>query len=275
MNGSRDGRPGPARRVLNPAQPDPLLHYEYDRGSNYEEDTRLTIALSALVPEAALHSPDHRFFQVTHLITEYAWVAIHHDLTAVAGALAAGDLTRARRQLTRACGTAAIPVVAVRNLMTSLPQTGLLRMRQLFPPNTTGLDSPGGRNLRRACRAVWTAFETHLNEAGHTLPALVEAAATDAASPGTAPAADVMLAMQRLDAAVMEWKQVHLSMVWMLIGGQPFAAEDDIAQEGPSSLRGRPIGDLERMAMRPMFPRLWQLSTETFHRTVNPEEFHD
>ncbi|MFI7602461.1 hypothetical protein [Actinoplanes sp. NPDC049681] len=272
MPTSRDGRPGEARRVLNPAQPDPLLRYEYDRGSNYEEDTRLTTALAALVPEGELHHPDHRFFQVMHLITEFSWVGIHHALCDVAGALDDDRPVQVSRLLDRATALAAVPVQAIRQLSESLPQLSLLAMRAAFPPNTTGLDSPGARNLRRACRAVWTAFEAAMARAGLTLDDL-SAAAEPRCTGAVAPLllADVMVGLHRFDARVLEWKQVHLNMVWTLLGGQPHA-DDGPGDDGkPNSLRGRSIGDLERMAASPMFPLLWQHSTTVFHRMTREE----
>jgi len=74
-------------KTLNPSQQNPRLRYEYDRGSGYEAELRLTQALSALVPTDDLIHPDHRLFQVSHLITEYAWVAIHHTLCDLEAAL--------------------------------------------------------------------------------------------------------------------------------------------------------------------------------------------
>ena len=78
--GGKSGRPGAARQVLNPAETDPLLRYEFDRASNYEEDSRLTVALAALIPDDELINRDHRFFQIVHLITEYSWAAMHHEI---------------------------------------------------------------------------------------------------------------------------------------------------------------------------------------------------
>ncbi|AEV87073.1 hypothetical protein ACWT_6056 [Actinoplanes sp. SE50] len=272
MRTSRDGRPGEAQRLLNPAQPDPLLRYEYDRGSNYEQDTRLTTALAALVPEAELHHPDHRFFQVLHLVTEYSWVAIHQVLCDLAAALDDDRPVPAARLLDRATGLGVLPVQAIRLLSDSLPQLSLLAMRAAFPPNTTGLDSPGARNLRRASRAVWTAFEGALARAGLDLDAL-SAAAEPRYTGDTGPLllADVMIGLHRFDARILEWKQVHLNMVWLLLGGQPQAETDPGDADKPSSLRGRSISDLERMAASPMFPLLWQHSTTVFHRMTRED----
>lgn len=271
MSAARDGRPGSAGRVLNPSQANPLLRYEYDRGSNYEEDTRLTAALSALVPEAELHHPDHRFFQIVHLVTEYAWVAIHEDLCQAVAALDEDRLVGAVRLLHRATGMADVPLRAVRQFQEALPQLSLLAMRAAFPPNTTGLDSPGARNLRRACRAAWEAFEAVMERLAVDLDDLVAAAAPGyVENRDRAVAAEVMAGLHRFDAKILEWKQAHLHMVWLLLGGQPYAGEEEAVDGRPTSLRGRPISDLERMAARPMFPLLWQHSTAVFHRLTQP-----
>jgi len=260
-------------RVLNPAQPVPLLRYEYDRGSSYEIDTGIAIALSALVPEAELHHPDHRFFQLVHLITEYAWVGIHHEICRVAAALEAGDAGLAGRLLNRCAGLADAPVRMVRLFEETLPQASMLAMREKFPPKTTGLDSPGMRNLRRASRAVWAAFQSAVDDAGTSLPQLTAIINRPASrdTPDVAHLAllsGVMSGLQRLDAKVLEWKQVHITTVWMLIGGHPAATDEaDI----PTSLRGRSVSYLERLAVVPLFPVLWRHTTAMFHAGLAEE----
>lgn len=272
---SSEGRPGKSGKVLNPQQSNPLLMYEYERGSNYEADIGLTAALSALIPDDELLSGDHRFFQILHLMSEYAWVAIHHTLCDVDAALTADEPMTARRFLERSAGLAEIPLRCVRLLISSLPQAGLLYMRQLLPPNSTGLDSPGARNLRRACSALWTTFEMAIARRNVSLDDLTSAASLAYRGDEHIIAlADVMVAMHKFDQLTLEWKQAHLHMVWMLLGGEPSVTHDsgssaNAANGGPRSLRGRPVSDLERMAARPMFPRLWQLSTDTFVRVVD------
>jgi tryptophan 2,3-dioxygenase len=261
---SRPSEPRPQPKVLNPSQPVALLRYEYDRGSNYEDDTRVITALSALVPEEELHHPDHRFFQLVHLITEYAWVGIHHELCRVSAAFDADDPARAVTLLRRCAGLADLPIRAARLFEEHLSQDSMLAMRDNFPPETTGLDSPGMRNLRRAARAVWSAFEAATGRAATTLNDLTAVVGR----PGLASGHDALLAeamngLQRFDAKVVEWKQVHITMVWMLIGGHPQAATD---LDTPTSLRGRPISDLERLSTTLLFPRLWRHSTQMFLR---------
>lgn len=274
--GTRAGRPGAAQRVLNPDEPDPLLRYEYERGSNYEIDTRLSVALAALVPEAELTTPDHRFFQLVHLITEYSWVGMHHEIRRAVAALDVDDFFLAAEVIDRAVGLAAVPIQVVRLMVRHLPQFTLLTMRSAFPPNTTGLDSPGARNLRRACLALWRAFERALRRHDLTLPRLTTAAGLEGAdhpTPDRRGLAAVRTGLHRLDLAVQEWKQVHLKLVWTELGGHPWAggSPEDSAEAGPeparampTSLRGRPISDVERMAATSLFPPLWADADDTY-----------
>ncbi|MGI8334800.1 hypothetical protein ACRYCC_33020 [Actinomadura scrupuli] len=257
-----------AGRVLNPAQPVSLLRFEYDRGNDYENDTGVVAAISALVPEAELVHPDHRFFQLVHLITEYAWVGIHHELCRVTAALGDGDIGTADRLLHRCVEIADLPIRSVRLFEETLPQASMLAMRENLSPTATGLDSPGLRNLRRAARAVWAAFESAIADADTTLTQLT--AYTDAPVAPEAPhyaritlLTGVMNNLHRFDAKILEWKHVHLAVVWMLLGGHPAATAD---VEMPTSLRGRPVSDLERLAVKPLFPRLWKHSTDVYHR---------
>ncbi|MFJ2060673.1 hypothetical protein ACIOMM_32770 [Streptomyces sp. NPDC087908] len=253
-------------KTLNPSQKNPRLRYEYDRGSGYEEELRLTTALSALVPADDLVHPDHRLFQVVHLMTEYAWVAIHHTMCDLEAALAKGDLVGAVRLLKRATDLSALPVSCARLLTDSLPQLSFLQMRAAFPANSSGLDSPGARGIRKAGMAVWQAFEGELASHAVTMDDLVPA--TDPSFSGEtrmAQLADLVMQMQRFDTRILEWKQVHLNLVWQLLGGHPCAG-DALAgpEERPTSMRGRPISDLERLSARPLFPKLWQHSTSLY-----------
>lgn len=168
------GRPGAARRALNPDAADPQLVYEYDRGSNYEQDTRLTTALSALLPEEQLVHPDQRLFQSVHLITEYAWAAMHFEMGRAVTLLDAGDPLLATQVLERAASLGRIPVQALHTLVDFLPQTGLLTMRETFPENTTGLDSPGPA-ICAVRRSLWRAFTRALERAGLTSEDLITA----------------------------------------------------------------------------------------------------
>jgi tryptophan 2,3-dioxygenase len=269
---SRDGRPGDARQVLNPGAPDPLLHFEFDRGSNYEVDTRLTDVLSALVTDDELHHDDHRFFQINHLQTELAWVQTHDGMTRAAAAVDDDRWADALHALERAVAAGDVALHCARALQDSLPQLSLLAMRSVFPPNTTGLDSPGMRNLRRGARGMWKALLRAAARQGTTVEELVRLRGGTVQAPAQRLLlADVLRAAYRLDSRVLEWKRAHIQLVWMTVGGLPVSvagtsdAPTSYAEgTGPTSLRGTSITDLERMAARPIFPELWQLTTDTF-----------
>jgi tryptophan 2,3-dioxygenase len=263
-------------RTLNPSQSNPRLRYEFDRGSGYETELRLTAALSALIPEDELLHSDHRFFQIVHLLTEYCWVAVHHSLCELAGALAKGDPITATRHLVRCTDAAALTVECVRVMTNSLSQVSFLRMRKDLAGAASGLASPGSRNVRRAALAVWTEFEAAVTAAGVTMADLVEATGPDtSASPATMQLAEVMTGLQRFDSQILEWKQVHINLVWQMLGGQPRAAEEERdSDDRPRSMRGRSISDLERLAVRPLFPKLWLQNTAVYRAmsAVAPEE---
>jgi len=258
--------------TFNGRETDPLLRFGFDGASNYEKDTRLGIALSALVPEDELHNPDQRLFQVIHLITELAWAEMHYEFRRVIEELNGSDYILASRLLNRIANMAEFPVHAVRVLLTSLPQFNLLEMRSNFPPNTTGLDSPGARNLRLVSVAVWRAFEAAVAREGLELEGIAEISARSAGKNPVLPSAGALAAvyegLHAVDGKMMEWKQMHLRLVWSQLGGHPAVSSgadaqraQDEARDLPTSLRGRPISDLEKIAERPLFPHLWS----TFH----------
>lgn len=272
-----EGRPGDAKAVLNPSEPNPLLRFEYDRGSNYEMDTRITLAMAALVPEAELINSDHRMFQIVHLVNEYVWCSMHHELGRVAGALDNDDFGLAARLLARTNGLAELPVQCVRLLMDFLPQASFLRMRDHLPANTSGLDSPGGRNLRRVCRAVWKSFEAAMERGDVTSKDLIEEFAREG---GEAPAewlsglSTVQTGLHALDCKLMEWNQLHLRLVRQHLGGHPAArtgqASTAAGADGPTSLRGEPVNELERLSERSVFPLLWK-SVDDAYRQATPD----
>jgi tryptophan 2,3-dioxygenase len=276
---SRQGRPGKARRVLNEQAVNPLLRFEFDRGSNYEVDTRVTDVLAALVTDAELHHEDHRFFQVNHLQTELAWVQMHNGMARAAGSIDEDRRADALHALERAIAAGDVALHCMRAMQDSLPQLSLLALRAAFPPNTTGLDSPGMRNLRRAARALWQSLQRAAERYGTTPAALVceRGGRRRSARLDHLMLADVMRAAFRLDSRVLEWKRAHIQLVWMTVGGMPLVspcgdepggapptASGPATASGPTSLRGNSITDLERMATRPIFPELWQLTTATF-----------
>lgn len=264
---------------MNPDESDRLAVYEYDRLSNYEQDTRLTAALDALVPEAELDHPDQRFFQTVHLITEYAWCEMHFEMRRAVALLDQGDYQLAAQVLERAAAVGALPVQGLQLMLRFLPQRSLLTMRDTFPENTTGLDSPGARNLRRMAMVLWKALNVALERESLTLHTLIDlhgrtepAAGKDRAG---AALAQVRQAMLSLDGAVVDWKQVHLRLVWTQLGGHPATSERDTRTGGapgcpvlPTSLSGQSIRNLRQMAERSLFPQIWDSVDDTYHSFV-------
>ncbi|MFJ4888395.1 hypothetical protein ACIP5U_00360 [Streptomyces sp. NPDC088788] len=275
---AQTGRPGTARRVMNPDESNRLFVYEYDRGSNYEQDTRLTTALSALLPEDTLVHPDQRLFQTVHLITEYAWCDMHFEMRRAAGLLRDCDYLLAAQLLERACALGEVAVQAVRVLLEFLPQESLLTMRETFPENTTGLDSPGARNLRRAATALWQETEAAVTREGLGLRQLVVAQGRAAVPDREDRAPDLALVRQallRLDGAVAAWKHHHLRLVWSQLGGHPEAgttAAEDTRDGLPKSLRGQSTSGVRAMAERSLFPRLWDSVDDTYRAFVPDEQ---
>jgi tryptophan 2,3-dioxygenase len=278
---AQTGRPGTARRVMNPDESNRLFVYEYDRGSNYEQDTRLTAALSALLPEDTLVHPDQRLFQTVHLITEYAWCEMHYEMRRAAALLREGDYLLAAQLLERAAAMGDVPVRAVQVLLDFLPQESLLRMRETFPENTTGLDSPGARNLRRAAVALWQEVEATVAREGLDVRRLIVAQGRGAPPARADRAPDLALVRQallRLDGAVAAWKHHHLRLVWSQLGGHPETAASaasaaEETREGlPKSLRGQSTAGVRAMADRSLFPRLWESVDDTYRAFVPDEQ---
>ncbi|MCX4918647.1 hypothetical protein [Streptomyces sp. NBC_00687] len=275
---AQTGRPGTARRVMNPDESNRLFVYEYDRGSNYEQDTRLTTALSALLPEDTLVHPDQRLFQTVHLITEYAWCDMHFEMRRAAGLLRDRDYLLAAQLLERASALGEVAVQAVRVLLEFLPQESLLTMRETFPENTTGLDSPGARNLRRAATALWQETEAAVAREDLDLRQLVVAQGRGAAPDREDRSPDLALVRQallRLDGAVAAWKHHHLRLVWSQLGGHPeagTAAAEDTRDGLPKSLRGQSTSGVRAMAERSLFPRLWDSVDDTYRAFVPDEQ---
>ena len=249
--------------ILNPGQRKPRLQYAYGRGTAYEEELNLTAALEALVPGNELRHPDQRTFQILHLITEMAWVGIHDSLCTIDAALACGDLIVVNHAFGRATLLAAMPTNCLRVLTDSLPQATFLAMRQMLADGASGLDSPGSRNLRKAGAEVWASFEAALAARGASLDDLSRADNDDLRM-----LASVMHAMHAFDSRILEWRQSHLNLVWQLLGGHPTSAGHQ-QEQTPTSMRGRPITDLERLAARPLFPLLWQHSTNVYRTASN------
>ncbi|MGC5342980.1 hypothetical protein ACPXCE_15630 [Streptomyces sp. DT24] len=256
------------KRSLNPDEVNSQLVYEFDRGSNYESVLNLTQALSALVPESETDHPDQRFFQVTHLISEYAWVQIHYELRRVKEHLDNDRCQQAVRLLERSRELSEITINAVRMLSDHLPQHSLLMMRNSLPEDATGLDSPGYRNLRRVARPLWKSFEQAMDRAGCTAAELIsvqnDAADSEKSSQQAQSLALVWKAMLRFDSSVLGWKKSHLIMVWAQLGGQPGLRHDNEQTDLPRSLGGRSVSTMESRSDFALFPELWRAAEQTY-----------
>jgi tryptophan 2,3-dioxygenase len=268
---SETGKLGEARAALNPDEPDRLLRFEYDRDSDYEAELGVTMALQVLVPESKLLSADHRLFQSVHLVSEYAWCSMHHELCRICAALDGDDFGLAARLLDRTVGLGEFPVMSVRLLQESFSQASFLSMRGLLMPNSTGLDSPGRRNLRRVCTAVWRAFEAALERHGISHRDLIEEYGRRDGPPPReqlVALAAVRNGIHLLDCKTMEWNQLHLRLVRSHLGGHPAARDTDASESSPEplSMRGAPISALERLAEHSLFPALWRSVDETYQR---------
>lgn len=281
---SRPPPPSESLQTLNPDEPDARLRFRYGRGSVYEAVTCITGTLD-LLSESNLVCHDERMFQVLHLQTELAWYNIHYELRSVIKSLEAGALAEALRLLLRVERLAQIPMVAMETMVACLSQVSLLAFRALLPDDATGIDSPGMINLRYISRPLWSTFEEAIGKVGQTPETLaLKRARMEPLSGDLTLFANVFDAIQQLDIRLMSWKQLHLRLVWMHLGGAIASMQssevdawadggcpvrqgeaEDLGPGGvPKSLRGRPISELQKITVTPLFPKLWRISDLVF-----------
>lgn len=271
------------KRYMNPEEPEHLLRFEYGRGTVYEEDSGTAKMLDLLIPEGDLIDEDQRLFQVLHLNTELSWYTMHYEIRRVIYALREDDLSTASELMERVVMLADAPYQAQRMLVNTLTQFSLLRMRTKLPDGATGFDSPGMRNLKLVAKGLWAAFEAALERYEQTPVTLamlrLESERKTKLPDRLALLAQVYDGIQQLDVKLMEWKQLHLRMVWGHLGGAFAHLEEskrlvEHGQEGakqgdsygiPTSLRGRPITDLQRITVTPLFPALWKIPDAVYH----------
>jgi tryptophan 2,3-dioxygenase len=282
--------------LINPQEPDRRLHFRYGRGSVYEHETAITRTLEVLSPESELLCHDQRMFQVMHLNTELAWYNIHFELRQVVRLFEQGNLPEAQHLLERTVLLSQIPLAALETLITSMSQISLLNFRARLPANATGVDSPGMINLRYITRVMWAAFEEALDKLGHTPGSLALLRIQEPVLPDTLRwAAKIFDTIQQLDIKLMGWRQLHLRLVWTHLGGALASAEASAAEsrrheagapathEGagepspevgaiPTSLRGRPITELQKRTVTPLFPKLWSVSDLVYQEMTRSGE---
>ncbi len=280
-------------KVMNPKEVERILRFEYDLSSVYEEDVGIVRVLESLIPENKLINPDQRLFQVMHLNTELVWYNIHYELRQAIAALRTEDYAQAGHVLQRSVMLTEIPYAALKTLITTLTQFSLLQMRRQLPAGATGTDSPGMRNLRKVSKVLWKAYEEALSQCGQTSISFAQLRMQKSEQQKSLPEKQVLLAqvfdhIQQLDIKFMEWKQLHLRLVWTNLGGvfvgdinnnldkisvssqtinigedenEKFihSANSTHSSKIPTSLSGRPIKALQKVTATPLFPKLWKI----------------
>lgn len=273
-------------KAMNPDEREHLLRFEYGHGSNYEMETGVDKILDQLIPEDELKIEDHRMFEVLHINTELSWYLMHFEIRRVIQSLRTGDYVTATALMDRAVAVAQQPYDALNLMMSHMTQYSLLRLREQLSEGSTGFDSPGMRSLKVIAKALWKAIEDAMEGHGHTPVSFaimrMELEGHGVLEDKLALLAQVYDGIQRLDVKITEWKQLHLRMVWGFIGGafahlqeQESAAaagcpmhqggamnaegKEESGYSVPTSLRGRPITDLQRVTVTPLFPALWKV----------------
>lgn len=220
----------------------------------YDDVVRFTTAVRALHPLPEMPHPDFLFFQTLHLTAELLWYNMHFDIVRAAEDLGRGEYRRAHRLLRRATDLQRLTVTHLSHVRSGIAQTEFLQIRAGLPDGGSGLDSPGMRNLQKACRHLWRAFIAAMASDG--VGSEVELLR---AGPSHQDLAAVALEMLDLDDAVLGWQQEHQRMVWARLGGHPtLRGLGDPHGAGPVSLTGRSVEVLDRFVGHMRFPRLWQ-----------------
>ncbi|MFF5225928.1 hypothetical protein [Dactylosporangium sp. NPDC000521] len=228
--------------------------------SAYDEVVRFTDAVKALRPLPEIPHPDFLLFQTLHLTAELLWYNMHFDIVRAADDLRGGDYRSAHRLVRRATELQRLTVTHLSQVRSGIPQTEFLQIRASLPDGGSGLDSPGMRNLHKACRHLWRCFTAAMESDGVASEAeLLEA---DATHPHLR---TVALEMLELDDAMLGWQQEHQRMVWARLGGHPTL--DGGPRDGPVSLTGRSVGVLDRFVAHMRFPRLWQ-AVQDYHESM-------
>jgi tryptophan 2,3-dioxygenase len=266
------GRRGEATAVMNPSEPERALRYVFGRGSAYEAEIGVSEALQVLTDEDELVHPDQRMFQVVHLITEYLWYTMHYELRRVMAALDRNERDEARVLLDRVVTMVDAQVGMLKLLLRHLTQQSLLVMRMNLPNDATGLDSPGGSNLRKLAVPLWRRFVSAVEREGTTVVALARLrlkaeVERTTLSPVEQELGDLYDSLHAFDQCVLEWRQLHVHLAWTQLGGSPGGAVDGeapVVEREAKSLRGRPVSDLERIASKPLFPEQWGIPNLLF-----------
>jgi tryptophan 2,3-dioxygenase len=224
----------------------------------YDDVVRFTAAVRALHPLPEMPHPDFLLFQTLHLTAELLWYTMHFDIVRAGDDLGRRDYRSARRLVHRATELQRLTVTHLHQVRSGIPQTEFLQIRASLPAGGSGLDSPGMRNLQKACRHLWRCFESAMESDGVTSEAELLEAGTSHPDLGA-----VALEMLELDDAMLGWQQEHQRMVWARLGGHPTLRTGN----GPVSLTGRSVDVLDRFVAHMRFPRLWQ-AVQHYHESM-------
>ncbi|WP_327000370.1 hypothetical protein OHA72_35270 [Dactylosporangium sp. NBC_01737] len=230
----------------------------------YDDVVRFTAAVRALHPLPEMPHPDFLLFQTLHLTAELLWYNMHFDIVRAADDLGRRDYRSARRLVHRATELQRLTVTHLKQVRSGIPQTEFLQIRAGLPDGGSGLDSPGMRNLQKACRHLWRCFCAAMESDGVASESQLLEAGTAHPDLGA-----VALEMLELDDAMLGWQQEHQRMVWARLGGHPTLRAMPQAQ-GPVSLTGRSVDVLDRFVAHMRFPRLWQ-AVQHCHESMTGE----
>ena len=231
----------------------------------YDDVVRFTTAVQALHPLPEIPHPDFLVFQTLHLTAELLWYTMHFDIVRAGDDLRRRDYRSAHRLVRRATQLQRLTVTHLNQVRSGIPQTEFLQIRAGLPDGGSGLDSPGMRNLQKACRHLWRCFSTAMSCDGVAGEAELLAADTPHPDLGA-----VALEMLDLDDAMLGWQQEHQRMVWARLGGHPTLRSPSATHGqdgGPVSLTGRSVDVLDRFVAHMRFPRLWQ-AVQHYHESM-------
>jgi len=232
----------------------------------YDDVVRFNTAVRALHPLPEMPHPDFLLFQTLHLTAEMLWYNMHFDIVRAADDLGHRDYRSAHRLIRRATQLQRLTVTHLNQIRAGIPQAEFLQIRASLPEGGSGLDSPGMRNLHKACRHLWRCFTAAMEVDG-------VASETQLLQAGTAhpDLGAVALEMLELDDAMLGWQQEHQRMVWARLGGHPtLRTPRETHGGGPVSLTGRSVDVLDRFVAHMRFPRIWQAVEPHHDSTAGP-----
>jgi tryptophan 2,3-dioxygenase len=208
--------------------------------TDYEKYIRTEELLALQKPEAELANPDELLFQVTHQAAELYMKLIEHEVEAVKGMMARGELARAAHHLRRCGGVMTLLASAIQVLETMPPHDyHAFRVRSLG--RGSGQESPGFNRLLKLSPTLYPPFAELLRARGLTVQSLHAQRAEHY---------DLWTLVQGLmeyDEKFILWRLSHIQLVRRIIGLDVM------------SLKGVPAQQLWEGARESFFPELWNV----------------